>query len=112
MAVKLACVVLMCMFAGALAQTISCGQVMANLLPCVSLVTGGAPTAACCRALNSTVAQASTTAGRQQLCSCLKAAFGGLNLNLADLKAKVAAPPCGVEIPFDLTTKTNCSLVQ
>ncbi|KAJ4827108.1 hypothetical protein Tsubulata_002447 [Turnera subulata] len=79
MALKLACVVLMCMFAGALAH----GQVAANLMPCLSSLGGAAPSTACCNALNSTVAQASTTASRQELCSCLTLTIIGKKTLLA-----------------------------
>ncbi|KAJ4834981.1 hypothetical protein Tsubulata_040471 [Turnera subulata] len=112
-ALKLVCMVLMCMFAGALAQSISCGQVAYNLRSCIYTLQGAAPTTACCSALNSTVTQATTSADLQGLCTCLTVADGtisGFN-TVVGLAVDIAADKCGVTVPFEISPDTNCTSV-
>ncbi|XP_062094559.1 non-specific lipid-transfer protein 1-like [Humulus lupulus] len=112
-ALKLTCVVLMCMVAGApLAQAITCGQVATNVAPCVSyLRSGGTVPTACCNGVKSLNSAASDTATRQAVCRCLVSAatnMGSLNPTL------VSGLPsaCGVSLPFKISTSTNCNNIK
>ncbi|KAJ4827106.1 hypothetical protein Tsubulata_002441 [Turnera subulata] len=113
MALKLAPVVLMCMFAGALAQDISCGELSANLSPCLFFVSYGAADpmgrTACCNALNSTLAQATTPVAVRGLCTCLVQA--GIPTVLGTV-VNAAVGSCDVALPFQIGRDTNCTSVQ
>ena len=108
---KFACVVLMCMavVSAPMVHAITCGQVTSGLTPCLSyLQKGGAPSAGCCNGVRSLNSAARTTADRQAVCNCLKSLVGsitGYNANNA------AALPgkCGVNIPYKISTSTNCA---
>jgi hypothetical protein len=108
---KVACVVLMmCMIVAPMADAaISCGQVSGALSPCIGYLRGGAgPSPACCAGVKRLNAAATTTPDRQAACNCLKSAAGaisGLNTGAASsLPGK-----CGVNIPYKISTSTNCA---
>ncbi|CAN1134183.1 Non-specific lipid-transfer protein 5 [Linum perenne] len=91
---------------------LTCGQVTSGLAPCVGYLRGsGPPTPGCCNGMKGLLAAARTTADRRQACNCLKSAAGnvpGLNPALAaSLPGK-----CGVNIPYKISTSTNCNTVQ
>ncbi|RDX62174.1 hypothetical protein CR513_59511, partial [Mucuna pruriens] len=109
---KVVCVVaVLCMvvLSAPTAQAITCGQVTGSLAPCIGyLQKGGKPLTGCCDGVRSLAAAAKTTADRQTACNCLKQAAGvisGFNANNA------AALPgiCGVNIPYKISTSTNCA---
>nr|XP_011466421.1 PREDICTED: non-specific lipid-transfer protein 1-like isoform X2 [Fragaria vesca subsp. vesca] len=110
---KLALVALICIVVAVpVAQAITCGQVTQNVAPCFNYVkSGGAVPAACCNGIRSLNSAAKTTADRKQTCNCLKSAAGsikGLNANLAaGLPGK-----CGVNVPYKISTSTNCAAVK
>ncbi|KAL6146327.1 hypothetical protein ACLB2K_057008 [Fragaria x ananassa] len=112
-AMKLSLVALLCIVVALpIAQAITCGQVASSISPCVNYVkSGGAVPAACCNGIRSLNSAAKTTADRQTTCNCLKQASGaikGLNPNLAaGLPGK-----CGVNVPYKISTSTNCAAVK
>ncbi|PNX68834.1 non-specific lipid-transfer protein, partial [Trifolium pratense] len=88
---------------------ISCGIVTSAVAPCIAYVRGGpGPSEACCAGVKRLNGAATTTPDRQAACNCLKNAAGaipGLNNNLAaGLPGK-----CGVNIPYKISTTTNCA---
>ncbi|XP_044473056.1 non-specific lipid-transfer protein 1-like [Mangifera indica] len=100
--------------AAPVALAINCGQVSSNLSPCLNYLRTdgkGAPPANCCTGVNTINNAARTTKDRQDACRCLQnAAKGipGLNSNAA------AALPskCGVNIPYKISTSTNCASIK
>ena len=111
-AVKLACVMVICMVVAAPAAveaTITCGQVASAVGPCASyLQKGGAVPAGCCSGIKSLNSAAKTTGDRQAACKCLKTFSGsipGINFGLASgLPGK-----CGVSVPYKISPSTDCS---
>lgn len=107
---KVVSVVLMCMVVGStVAQAITCGQVSSSLAPCINYVrNGGVVPPGCCSGISALNNAARTTADRQAACNCLKTAANnipGLNPNLvAGLPGK-----CRVNIPYKISTSTNCA---
>ncbi|XP_030927001.1 non-specific lipid-transfer protein 1-like [Quercus lobata] len=111
-----ACVLFLCMIAIVpIAQaSITCAQVSNNVLQCVTYLRGtGAspPPANCCQGVKNLNGMAKTTPDRQSACNCLKTAaseISGLNPTL------VANLPknCGVNIPYKISTSTDCSKVK
>ncbi|OIW19044.1 hypothetical protein TanjilG_10605 [Lupinus angustifolius] len=83
--IKVACLVLLCMIVvGApIAQaTITCGQVVSGLTPCLSyLRTGGAVPGTCCNGVKGLVASAQSTADKQIACNCLKSLAASTTFN-------------------------------
>ncbi|KAL5740227.1 hypothetical protein ACOSP7_029101 [Xanthoceras sorbifolium] len=111
---KLVCALVACMLVvSPMAQAaITCGQVTSNLAPCIQyLRSGGAVPAPCCNGVRALNNAASTTPDRQQACKCLQSAaksIPGINPNLASgLPGK-----CGVNIPYKISTSTNCAQVK
>lgn len=111
-AVKLACVMVICMVVAAPAAveaTITCGQVASAVGPCASyLQKGGSVPAGCCSGIKSLNSAAKTTVDRQAACKCLKTFSGsipGINFGLASgLPGK-----CGVSVPYKISPSTDCS---
>ncbi|OIW19059.1 hypothetical protein TanjilG_10620 [Lupinus angustifolius] len=109
--IKVACMVLMCMVVvGApIAQaTITCGQVVSSLAPCLTyLQSGGAVPGTCCNGVKGLVALAQSTADKQTACNCLKSVAASTQFNpenAASLPGK-----CGVNLPYKISTSTNSS---
>ncbi|KAK8949773.1 Non-specific lipid-transfer protein 1 [Platanthera guangdongensis] len=92
---------------------LSCTTVYQSLYPCLSyLQSGGSGVQLeqCCSGIYSLKEAAGTMADRREACTCLKAAaesVSGVNLNLAGALPKI----CGVNIPFKISTSTDCSKV-
>ncbi|XP_057804313.1 non-specific lipid-transfer protein 1-like [Salvia miltiorrhiza] len=93
---------------------ISCNTVATDLSPCINYVLyGGAPVPPvnCCQGIKSLYNQASATADRQAVCSCLKSvassATPAIVTNAAALPGK-----CGVSIPYKISPSTDCSTVH
>ncbi|XP_009372013.1 non-specific lipid-transfer protein [Pyrus x bretschneideri] len=108
---KLALVVALSM-AVSVAHAITCGQVTSSLAPCINYAKGGGVVPpACCNGIRTINGIARTTADRQAACNCLKNLAGsirGVNPNNA------AALPgkCGVNVPYKISTSTNCATVK
>ncbi|XP_059463670.1 non-specific lipid-transfer protein 1-like [Corylus avellana] len=114
--VRLTCVVLVCMmvYAPLADAAISCGQVQSSLLPCITYVRNngqGAPPPSCCSGIVAVNNGAKTTTDRQTVCDCLKkaaSALSGVNPNIiAGLPGK-----CNVNIPYKISTSTNCKTIK
>ena len=110
-----ACMAVLCVLVmGPSAEAaITCGGIVSKLSPCLPYATHKAPALppACCSAISSIKAAASTTADRQAACSCLKSVAGkyaGLDLGL------VSSIPgkCNVNIGYPLSTTVDCTMVQ
>ncbi|KAI9091058.1 hypothetical protein K1719_028328 [Acacia pycnantha] len=111
--VKVVCVVVVCVaLVGApLAEAITCDQVISNLAPCFGyLEKGGAPSAGCCNSIGSLIEAASTTADKQTVCNCLKSTAGQIP-GYNDRNAQALPGVCGVNIPYKLSTSTNCASI-
>ncbi|CAN1134184.1 Non-specific lipid-transfer protein 5, partial [Linum perenne] len=113
-AMKLVSLFLVCALIAApmTVNAMTCGQVAGGLAPCLNYLKGsGLPTPGCCNGIKGLVSAARTTADRRQACNCLKSSAAnvpGLNPTLAaGLPGK-----CGVNIPYKISTSTNCNTVQ
>ncbi|XP_031264599.1 non-specific lipid-transfer protein 1-like [Pistacia vera] len=96
------------------ALSLNCGQVTSNLGPCLNYLktTGtGAPPPSCCNGVKTLNNEATTTKDRQDACRCLQntaKSLPGLNANTAaGLPSK-----CGVNIPYKISTSTNCASIK
>lgn len=112
---KVACMAVLCvaLVAAPMAEAaITCGQVTSSLAPCINyLQKGGAPTPACCSGVKGLLASAQTTADKQAACNCLKTAAGqvpGLNTK----NAENLPGQCHVNIPYKISTSTNCASIK
>nr|AAF71695.1 phospholipid transfer protein [Phalaenopsis japonica] len=92
--------------------TITCGQVVSTLTPCISYIRGDSTLPqTCCSGVKKLNALASTSPDRQGACSCLKNLASHIpNLN----PARAAGLPgnCGVSVPYPISTSTDCSKVR
>ncbi|KAK9986291.1 hypothetical protein SO802_031242 [Lithocarpus litseifolius] len=111
---KLACVLFLCMIvvAAPIAQaTITCTQVSKSLTPCLTYLKsngGSPPPGTCCQGVRNLNGMAKTTPDRQAACKCLKTTASeifGLNPTLAANLPK----NCGVNVPYKISTSTDCS---
>ncbi|CAL0324629.1 unnamed protein product [Lupinus luteus] len=112
--IKVACVVLMCMavVAAPIAQAITCGQVVRNVSPCINyLRSGGAVSAACCGGVKGILSSATTTTDKQTVCNCLKSSVNAIP-GYNDANAAALAGKCGVNIPYKISTSTNCATIK
>ncbi|XP_051131039.1 non-specific lipid-transfer protein 1-like [Andrographis paniculata] len=106
---------LMMMSGGGAEAAMQCETVANDLSPCISFVMngngGGAPPAGCCEGVRSLYRQASSTADRQAVCSCLKSVAASATQAMI---ANAAALPgkCGVSIPYKISPNTDCSTVH
>ncbi|CAL4911946.1 unnamed protein product [Urochloa decumbens] len=94
---------------------VTCGQVAGYLSPCISYAMGGQGTApppeACCSGVRSLNSAARTTPDRQAACKCLKQ----ITSSMPALKPGIVAgipSKCGVDIPYPITSSTDCTKVQ
>ncbi|XP_028808640.1 non-specific lipid-transfer protein 1-like [Neltuma alba] len=111
---KVACMMVLCVavVAAPIAEAVTCGQVTSSLAPCLTyLQRGGAPAPGCCNGVRTLLGAAQTTADKQTVCNCLKNAAGqipGLNpQNAQNLPAQ-----CKVNIPYKISTSTNCASIR
>lgn len=88
---------------------VSCGQVASALGQCMSYAKSGQgnPSAACCSGVSSLNSMASSTADRQAVCNCLKN-FAQSNSVNAGAAASIPGK-CGVNVPYAISTSTDCS---
>nr|ABK22649.1 unknown [Picea sitchensis]ABK25515.1 unknown [Picea sitchensis]ACN40466.1 unknown [Picea sitchensis] len=91
---------------------ISCSTVIADLVPCLSYVTGSAasPPAACCNGVKTLNAAAQTTPDRQAACKCIKSAAASYHYNSA--KADKIPALCGVNIGIPISPSTSCDTIH
>ncbi|XP_058766731.1 non-specific lipid-transfer protein 3-like [Vicia villosa] len=112
---KLACVVLvMCMvvIAPMAEAAVSCGTVTGDLAPCLPFLTGGpGPSMPCCAGVKKLLSAAPTVPDKQAACNCLKSAAGSIN-NLNANNAAALPGKCGVNIPYKISTSTNCNTIR
>nr|WEA82704.1 nonspecific lipid transfer protein 9 [Solanum melongena]WJJ08753.1 nsLTP9 [Solanum melongena] len=87
---------------------VTCGQVDANMAPCVSYLTqGGNPSAACCSGVKALSGLAQSTDERRTACNCLKAAANRYS-NLKDDAAQALPGKCGVSLNVPISRTINC----
>ncbi|CAN8287268.1 unnamed protein product [Cochlearia groenlandica] len=110
---KLACLVLACMVVtGPITANaaLNCGTVNGKLAPCIGYLAQGAPLqGGCCSGVTSLNSLARSTPDRQQACRCLKGAASALGPNLNAGRAAGLPKACGVNIPYQISTSTNCN---
>ncbi len=91
---------------------VSCGQVVVAVGPCLAYVRGAGPlTPGCCNGVRSLNSRASSTPDRQQACACLKQLAGGIP-GLKPALALGLPGKCNVNVPFPISTSTDCSKVH
>ncbi|XP_057458910.1 non-specific lipid-transfer protein-like [Lotus japonicus] len=112
--VKFVCalVVLSMVVAPMAEAAITCGAIASALIPCTAYIQGGAgPSPPCCAGVRRVNSAASSTADRRAACNCLKSAAGSFPRfnagNAASLPGK-----CGVNIPYKISTSTNCANIK
>lgn len=87
---------------------VSCGQVDANMAPCISYLTqGGEPSASCCSGVKTVSGMAQSTDERRTACNCLKAAANRY-ANLKDDAAQALPSKCGVSLNIPISRTINC----
>lgn len=109
-AVKVSCLVLMCMLVASpmAVEGLSCGDVATQLAPCINYLRSAGPLPpACCNGVKNLKNSAATTQDRRTACKCLinaSKSISGVNFGLAaGLPGK-----CGVNIPYKISPSTNC----
>ncbi|NP_001296611.2 non-specific lipid-transfer protein precursor [Cicer arietinum] len=111
---KVVCVALiMCIVIAPMAESaITCGRVSAALAPCLGYLQGGpGPSAQCCGGVRNLNSAAVTTPDRQAACNCLKSAAGSISRLNANNAAALPGK-CGVNIPYKISTSTNCATIR
>ncbi|XP_009372009.2 non-specific lipid-transfer protein 1 [Pyrus x bretschneideri] len=112
---KVVCVFLMWIVLAAPLITgaaLTCGQIKGGLAPCLAyLQNGGSPTPGCCRGIKGLVSSATTTADRQNACKCLKTVAAQIK-TIKQANAAKLPSLCGVNIPYKISTSTNCAGVK
>lgn len=88
----------------------SCNTVATALTPCLNFVLNGgaAPPTTCCEGIKTLYKEASATADRQAVCSCLKSVAGSATPTIIS-NAAVLPGKCGVSIPYKISPSTDCS---
>ncbi|KAA0025399.1 non-specific lipid-transfer protein 1-like [Cucumis melo var. makuwa] len=91
--------------------TVTCNQVVSNLSPCISYVTGGgSPSFNCCSGVRQLNKAAQTTPDRQDVCRCLKSLINGVTYNGQNVANAAALPTkCGVNLPYTINPNADCS---
>lgn len=110
---KLACLVLACMIvAGPITvAALDCNAVSGNLGPCIGYVINGGAVIPekCCDGVRKLNGMARTTPDRKQACNCIKNAASALGPRLNPQRAAAIPKLCGVNIPYKISTSTNCN---
>ncbi|CAN1771952.1 Non-specific lipid-transfer protein 1 [Linum perenne] len=90
-------------------EGITCGQVVISMRPCLPyLLNGGSVPAPCCKGMTSLNDAAKTGVDRRKACECLKTAAGSIP-GLNEEHAAALPEACGINLPYEFTTKTNCN---
>ncbi|GFP87422.1 non-specific lipid-transfer protein 3 [Phtheirospermum japonicum] len=89
---------------------ISCSTVANDLTPCINYVLygGAAPPTSCCEGIKTLYNQASATADRQAVCSCLKSVASSATPTIVNNAAALPGK-CGVNIPYKISPSTDCA---
>lgn len=109
---KLACLVLACMIVASpvTVAALDCNAVNSNLGPCIGyVINGGVIPGKCCDGVRKLNGMARTTPDRQQACGCIKNAATALGPRLNAGRAAGIPRSCGVNIPYKISTSTNCA---
>ncbi|KAK4771267.1 hypothetical protein SAY87_031799 [Trapa incisa] len=116
---KLACLAIALLIAAASAPvavraSISCNQVVNNLVPCLNYVINGGPVPSnCCIGVQAVYNAARTTQDRQGVCNCLKSVINGSPISNAAANNAAALPSrCGVNLPYQISPYTDCRSVK
>ncbi|KAK4414597.1 Non-specific lipid-transfer protein 1 [Sesamum alatum] len=91
-------------------QAVTCGQVDAALVPCISYLTGrggDSPSPACCSGVKTVKGMAQTTADKRACCSCVKAAANRY-ADLKDVAAQSLPTKCGVQMDIPVSRTVDC----
>ncbi|KAG6437010.1 hypothetical protein SASPL_101917 [Salvia splendens] len=89
-------------------STISCGQVMRSVSPCLAYLRGSGPVAAsCCDGVKNLNKAAATTPDRQAVCGCMKSLAPTVGAK-ADLINSLISK-CGVALPYRYFSSMDCS---
>ncbi|XP_075478730.1 non-specific lipid-transfer protein 1-like [Primulina tabacum] len=94
--------------------TISCGQVDAALMPCISYLTGrggNKPSSACCNGVKSVKGMGRTTADKRAACSCVKAAANRYP-GMKDALAQSLPVQCGVHLDIPVSRTVDCNKIK
>ncbi|XP_011089520.1 non-specific lipid-transfer protein A-like [Sesamum indicum] len=94
-------------------QAVTCGQVDAALVPCISYLTGqgDSPSPACCAGVKAVKGMAQTTADKRACCSCVKAA-ANMYANLKDAAAQSLPTKCGVQLDIPISRSVDCDKIN
>lgn len=105
----LAVIALLACMVMAAESAVNCGQVASGVAPCLGYLRNVAPlTPTCCSGIRALNGAARTTADRQTICKCLKAAAG--NIRGVSLPIASGLPGrCGVRIPYKISPSTDCN---
>ncbi|KAG5627014.1 hypothetical protein H5410_012232 [Solanum commersonii] len=91
---------------------VTCGQVDANMTPCISYLTqGGEPSAACCSGVKTVNGMAESADERKTACNCLKAAANPY-ANLKDDAAQALPSKCCVSLNIPISRTINCDTIS
>ncbi|XP_039015640.1 non-specific lipid-transfer protein P5-like [Hibiscus syriacus] len=90
------------------AHAMTCEEAIATLMPCKPYLTTSepSPTLACCQAVATVNASASTTQSRRDLCECFRKNAPAYGV-IAD-KAKKLPGLCAVHVPVPIYPSVNC----
>ncbi|XP_010505481.1 PREDICTED: non-specific lipid-transfer protein 1-like [Camelina sativa] len=67
---------------------------------------------ACCTGVRNLNSMARTTPDRQQACNCIQTVARGLGSGLNAGRVAGIPKACGVNIPYKISTSTNCKTVR
>ncbi|KAK6121615.1 hypothetical protein DH2020_044642 [Rehmannia glutinosa] len=90
-------------------QAITCGEVDAALVPCISYLTGhgDGPSPACCGGVKAVKGMAQTTADKRACCGCVKTAANRY-ADLKDAAAQSLPAKCGVQLDIPISRSVDC----
>ncbi|XVF37418.1 hypothetical protein REPUB_Repub20aG0006100 [Reevesia pubescens] len=113
-ALKFVCALVLCMLVvePMVTTAITCGEVATKMSQCIKyLQNGGTLPQNCCAGVKALNSEARTTPDRQTVCRCLKTAAGSIS-GLKPPLAEGLPGKCGVNIPYKISTSTNCDNVK
>ncbi|KAE8702849.1 Non-specific lipid-transfer protein [Hibiscus syriacus] len=91
---------------------LTCGDVSSKMAACVRyLQNGGTVPVLCCNGVRGLNGIARTTPDRQTACRCLQNAARSIP-NIKPPLAESLPGKCGVNIPYKISTSTNCNSVK
>ncbi|XVF84176.1 hypothetical protein PTKIN_Ptkin17bG0004600 [Pterospermum kingtungense] len=114
-ALKVVCALVLCMLVvePMVTSAITCGDVATQMSGCINyLKNGGVLPPNCCAGVRALNNQAKTTPDRQTACRCLQSAAKAMGAGLKTNLAEGLPGKCGVNIPYKISTSTNCNNVK